>query len=926
MAIAQSIPPEFSGITQLSGYHPCDHDCEQIHLLGHIQPHGILIGINESELKIVQISENTNQFFNLSASSFIDQPLSVLFPQSQIDILRSFFDHRDLEIFNPIKITVQIQEKDYSFQGIIHRSDGLLILEMEPLLKDSDPNFGFYFLAKSAAASIRKAESFEEMSNLLAQQVRKITQLDRVMIYRFDLDNSGIVIAEEKDEHVESFLGLHFPAADIPELARKLYYKSWIRQIVDVNSYPVPIIPSNNPITQETIDLSFSTLRSVSPIHIKYLQEMGVSASFSISLINDDKLWGMIVGHHFSPRYIEYEIRKTCEFLGQVMSIEIVNKFERQLKIVQEKIKITQARLKKNILHLDQSINRIFSQDVENILDLVNAQGAVVCLGDRISKIGICPPQRFLTSLILWLENKSEDVFHTNYLSQLYPESLSIKDIASGILAISISLNYTSYHIIWFRGEVIQTVNWAGDPSILTLDGELSPHRSFELWKEIVNAKSLPWDEMEIEAAVELRGTLMLAALEFSQQSLKQEAEQSQIASQAKSNFLARMSHELRTPLNAILGCTQLMHYEDFQDLHNHEFNEYVDIISHSSEHLLSLIDDVLEMSKIESGKTVLEESIFDFGLSLKMLQEIMEVRAKAKSLQLIFVMHPSLPQYIKSDERKIRQVLMNLIGNAIKFTDNGYIMVRISSGVTELESPKVVIHFEIEDTGKGIAPEEIDKLFKPFVQTASGRESQVGTGLGLAISQQFVQFMGGEISVNSTLGKGTVFQFNVTAEEMPNDAIKTPQKKASEVSPKSVIKVQIQPDSIINKEISNLRILLVEDNQFNQMIALRLLAKLGYQADCATNGLEVLKALEIKTYDLILMDVQMPKMDGLEATRRIRLLEKESDSSNRLVIVAMTANAMAEDRENCFAIGMDDFISKPIKMEYLGEILEKYR
>jgi light-regulated signal transduction histidine kinase (bacteriophytochrome)/CheY-like chemotaxis protein len=927
MTIAQSILPESWDIAQLAGYHLCDR--EQIHLLGHIQPHGVLIGINESELKIVQISENTTQFFNLSASSFIDQPLSVLFPQSQIDVLRAFFDHRDLEVFNPIKITIQIQEEDYSFQGIIHRSNGLLILELEPLPKDSDPNFGFYSLAKSTAASIRKAEGFEEMSNLLAQQVRKITQLDRVMIYRFDLDNSGIVIAEAKDEHVESFLGLHFPSADIPDLARKLYYKSWIRQIVDVNSYPVPIVPLNNPITQETIDLSFSTLRSVSPIHIKYLQKMGVSASFSISLINDGKLWGMIVGHHFSPRYIDYEIRKTCEFLGQLMSIEIVNKFEHQSKKAQEKIEITQSRLKQNILHLNQSTDHIFSQDVENILDLINAQGAVVCLGDRISKIGICPSQEFLRSLISWLENKSEDVFHTNCLSQLYPEALSIKNVASGILAISISLNHTSYHIIWFRGEVIQTVNWAGDPSKLALDDGLSPQRSFELWKEIVNAKSLPWDKVEIEAAIELRGTLMLAALEFSQQSLKLEAERAQVASMAKSNFLAKMSHELRTPLNAILGCTQLMRYEDSQSSQNHKFNEYVDIISHSSEHLLSLIEDVLEMSKIESGKTFLEESIFDLGLSLKRMQEIMEVRAKAKSLQLILVMHPSLPQYIKSDERKIRQVLMNLIGNAIKFTDNGYIMVRISSGVTELESPKFAIHFEVEDTGKGIAPEETDKLFEAFVQTASGRESQTGTGLGLSISQQFVRFMGGEIAVASNLGKGSIFQFDIIAEEVPNDAIKMDQKVVAKPAPKKssgVTKTQIQPDVSTNREISTLRILLVEDNQFNQMIALRFLAKLGYQADCAVNGFEVLKALEIKSYDLILMDVQMPEMDGLEATRRIRLLEKESDCSSRLVIVAMTANAMAEDRENCFAIGMDDFISKPIRIEHLAEILEKYK
>jgi light-regulated signal transduction histidine kinase (bacteriophytochrome) len=376
----QSTQSEFSGGSQPIVCKECE--CDQIHLFGHIQPHGVLISIDEIAQKIVQISENTIDFFNIPASLLIDKPLSELFTQVQIDILKSFSHHGDLEVFNPLQITVQIQEKNYSFQGIIHRSHGLLILELEPLSQNLDSHLEFYYLAKSAVAAIRKAEDFAEISDLLTKQFRKITQLDRVMIYRFDLDNSGIVIAEDKDEQVESFLGLRFPADDIPELARKLYYKNWLRQIVDVNAQPVPIVPFNNPITQEPIDLSFSTLRSVSPVHIKYLQKMGVSASFGISLISDGKLWGMIVGHHFSPRYIDYGIRKTCEFLGQIMSIEIVNKYEQQLKKAQEKIKIVQSKLKQNILDSNQSISHIFSQDLEDLLNLVNAQGAVVCLGD----------------------------------------------------------------------------------------------------------------------------------------------------------------------------------------------------------------------------------------------------------------------------------------------------------------------------------------------------------------------------------------------------------------------------------------------------------------------------------------------------------------------------------------------------------------
>ena len=917
MVLLQAISPN---VSNPFGYENCDQ--EQIHLLGHIQSHGILIGINELDLTIAQISDNTIEFFNIPASSLIEQPLSILFPEPQIDILVSFLSRKDLEIFNPTKITIQIEQNKYLFQGIMHRSDGLLILELEPLPTDSDSSLSFYHLAKSAAANVRQAKDFAEMSGLLVQEIRKITQCDRVMIYRFEPDNSGIVIAEAKDEQIESFLGLHFPADDIPELARKLYYKNWLRQIVDVNSHPVPIVPLNNPITQEPIDLSFSPLRSVSPIHIKYLQKMGVSASFSISLISAGKLWGLIACHHFFPQYIDYEARKACEFLAQVMSIEIVSRYEQELKTAQKKIKIVQAKLKQNILGAKQSINQIFSQNADSLLDLVNAQGVAICLSDRISKIGTCPPQKFISSLVLWLETKSEDVFHTNCLSCLYPEAQAVKDIASGILAISISLNHTSYHIIWFRCEVIQTVDWAGDPNKLALDDEweLNPQRSFDLWKETVKAKSLPWDEVEIETASELRSTLMLAALEFSQQSLKLEAERAQVASQAKSSFLARMSHELRTPLNAILGCTQLMNLDNSL---TQTIGEYVNIISYSSDHLLCLIDDILEMSKIEAGKIVLEETQFDFHLFLHNLREMMQIKAKDKNLQLIFAVHPNSPQYIKADERKLRQILLNLLGNAIKFTNQGYVLLHVSLMDKKEASSKAIIHFELEDSGRGIAPEEIDNLFEAFVQTSSGRESQTGTGLGLAISQQFANCMGSHISVSSALNKGTVFQFDLEVEQLV--------EQLSDVEiEQSQTKVSVQPAIEIVEEsrkqdLSNsLRILLVEDTAYNQIIALKFLEKLGYQADLAVNGLEVLKALEHKFYDLILMDIQMPEMDGLEATRRIRLKEKESMAINKVKIVAMTANTMAEDRENCIQIGMDNFIGKPIRIDELDAVLQK--
>lgn len=247
--------------------------------------------------------------------------------------------------------------------------------------------------------------------------------------------------------------------------------------------------------------------------------------------------------------------------------------------------------------------------------------------------------------------------------------------------------------------------------------------------------------------------------------------------------------------------------------------------------------------------------------------------------------------------------------------------ILRVSLLTTDQALSKSTLHFEIEDTGRGVAPEEIDKLFQAFVQTASGRASQTGTGLGLVISQQFAHFMGGHITVSSDFGKGTIFQFDITVEQISTETFNADQVIDGEQSSHKLV-----AEGNMQDNNASLRILLVEDNSFNQMIALRLLAKLGYQADCAVNGIEVLKTLEHKSYDLILMDLQMPEMDGLEATRRIRLLEKATPASNKIKIVAMTANAMDEDREKCIMVGMDDFISKPVRINNLSEVLNKYK
>jgi PAS domain S-box-containing protein len=399
---------------------------------------------------------------------------------------------------------------------------------------------------------------------------------------------------------------------------------------------------------------------------------------------------------------------------------------------------------------------------------------------------------------------------------------------------------------------------------------------------------------------------------------LQEALESAKVASRAKSEFLSNMSHELRTPLNAILGFTQLI---SFDENLSSEQQERLQIVSRSGEHLLSLINDVLEMSKIESGRTTLNLQEFDLYQLLQDLKDMLRLRAESKGLYLQIQRHSQVPQFVKSDEMKLRQVLINILGNAIKFTQAGGVSLTIACESANQDN-QIHLSFRIKDSGFGIAAEEIDNIFAAFIQSESGRKSAEGTGLGLPISRTFVRMMGGDIRVESELGEGTTFSFNIQAEIGTASnliSVKPAPNSTSALNDKATD----QTDQT-NFDKSTVSILLAEDNLVNQKVALQMLKRLGYKADVVINGVEVLKKIATTSYDLILMDVQMPEMDGIEATIAIREKEKNLNVAP-LKIIAMTANAMIEDRDRCLAIGMNDHLSKPVRLEELKACILKW-
>jgi PAS domain S-box-containing protein len=388
-------------------------------------------------------------------------------------------------------------------------------------------------------------------------------------------------------------------------------------------------------------------------------------------------------------------------------------------------------------------------------------------------------------------------------------------------------------------------------------------------------------------------------------------------ANRTKSKFLANMSHELRTPLNIILGFTQLLLRGR---LLTAQQQEYLDTILRSGEHLLGLINDVLEMSKIEAGRASFNETSFDLYRQFNTLNEMWKPKATAKGLQLTVERQADVPQYISTDESKLRQVLMNLLSNAIKFTEAGRVSLRVRKSEVRIRghkgpknsahsslSPLSYLCFEVEDTGAGIAPDELKILFNAFSQTETGRKSQKGTGLGLAISREFVQLMGGDLTLETQVGQGTVFRFDIPLVVAAAVEGSPPQPHQRAIG--------LAPDQ------PRYRLLVVEDCNDNRQLLVNLLESIGFEVQQAANGQEAIALWESFAPHLIWMDLRMPVMDGYEATRQI----KSQLRSQKTVIIALTASAFEEECKTAIAAGCDDFIRKPFREEEIFEKMAQY-
>lgn len=905
-------------------------DKEPIHISGTIQPHGILLALDETTLEIKQASINTLEQLQIPHEVILNKPLDNFITKQALAYLRSQLDSK-LPLKDLSSIVWVLNNKH--FEVSMHRSGGLLIIELEPVDTALTETMR-YQLYRQTHHSIEKIHHVDDLHNLFQQAVelfQQLTGFDRVMLYQFMKDDHGQVMAEIKPPELETFLNLHYPASDIPKQARALYIKNSIRIISNVNAEPVPIEPNNNPLLNEPLDLSYATLRSVSPVHIQYLKNMGVGASMSISIIIENKLWGLIACHHRGIKYLNSTLRNCCQLFGKALAWQIADLRTKTILKNYENHRHQAASLY-NILSGHEKWPNELKRYEKEFLSLVNAVGATICHQGQYLLFGMTPDIAMIRKIAAFIiKQPPENLYITDSISQSFAAASECKTTASGIIAIVLEPTEGDI-IMWFRPGIVQTVNWAGNPNkaVTNINEQLTPRVSFALWQEQVSGQSLPWEKSEILIAEEFKRFLMEVKFKHYYRKAQEEShkrlsfvEQTRINQNA---FIDKICHEIRNPINGILGSLELLNdllrrieeknsdvsiTKDLEEAHSH-----LKSINACTQHQAVITNDVLTLSKYEQGKIEADKINFDLIATIKDSALMYQSQIKNKGLQF----HLKLPEetiLVKGDAKGLKQVLVNLMSNTVKFTEKGTIILALEC----LKTDSIASCFEISiiDTGMGMTPLEQERLFKPYMQAnAKVASTYGGSGLGLYISQKIIENMNGNLIITSEKNVGTTVKFSFICEQLTEN-----EKQVFEKKP-----ISLPPNQSINHSTADKYILIVDDNDINRRVLTGLIKKLGYgNVDTAENGNQCLEKLfntdKNKQYVIIFLDIEMPGIDGYETATIIRKKEREL-GLKPIQIICSTGNVREIYKARAEEVGMNSFLEKPLTKKAICTELEK--
>lgn len=718
-------------------------DREPIHIPGSIQPHGALLALAE-DATIARASANTAEWLGAAPDALLGRRIEEVFGEEGASRIRHALALDDPREANPLRLRAAGRALD----GLVHRHDGVAIVEVEPA-PDATPAEARANAAafRRALIEVQRARGLRALCDSIARSVRELTGYDRVMVYRFHDDWHGEVIAEARAERMDPFLGLHYPASDIPVQARALYLTNWLRIIPDRDYAPVPVLPA----TGRPLDLGLAALRSVSPVHLQYLRNMGVGATLTISLIRDGALWGLIACHHESPRHLAYEVRASCELLGQLFSARIGAAEEDELRDADLLRAGQMAAVTEALAATDNWITELAADPA--LLELVGATGAAIVAEGRVEPVGDTPAPAALQAMVTRLAAMDGALFATDQAAAELPEA----EGATGVLAVPLTDSREQW-LLWFRPEVVQTVDWAGDPRKPVEEApvpgstvRLSPRGSFALWKETVHGRSIPWSAAERRAALALRRVVAEVVLRRVEEvaALNRALARSNAELDA---FTYIASHDLSEPMRGIHNYAAMLR-EDYGDQLGEEGNGWVETMMRLSRRMDSMIDSLFEYSRV--GRTELEVAPTDLQAVLAGALDTLALQIRESGTE-IRVPRP-LP-VVPCDAERVGQVFQNLIHNALKYNERDEKWIEI--GYRQDAGSPVVLF--VRDNGIGIAEQHHDVIFRIYKRLHPRDRFGGGTGVGLTIVRRIVERHGGRVWLESEPGAGTTFFFTL--------------------------------------------------------------------------------------------------------------------------------------------------------------------
>ncbi len=746
-------------------------DSEPVQTPGCIQAHGALLVLRLGDLRILQASENTFELLGVAAASLLGQPVHRVVAAAGEARLRELLQGPTLERSTAYALTLPARAGQPALDVCVHMLDGVVMLELEPTGRAGGHTDGDCFLlVKSAVGRLQGASNVRRFCQQLTEEVRTITGLDRVMVYRFHADLHGEVIAESQRDGLAPWLGLHYPAGDIPQPTREIFKRIWIRPLPDAAGPLVEMLPLANPDSGRPLDMTHCALRGASVMYTEYLANMGVAASLTMPILRDGELWGLIACHHETATQFPYPVRAACELLAQVASLQLKSAehaeelaYRLRLEDVHQQLVARSAR-EGDLLAL--------TAHRPSLLDAIDVSGAALYHLDRWWCVGQVPEMTQLDALAVWLqaqpamESTTRPVFVSDALSRVCPAASGLEDVASGVLAAALSRQRRGL-LIWFRPQTLHNVHWAGNPNDDQPPGgahgqRLTPRASFELFTESVRGRSLPWTDLEIDAALRLRSLVLELVITRAERLADLNADLTR-SNEELDAFAYVASHDLKEPLRGIHRYAHQL-LEDATAITG-DNRLRVENLTRLTVRMDSLLDSLLHFSRV--GRMELELEDADLNA---VLDEAIEMIGAGRAGCPCRIGRPRRLPNVHCDPVRVREIYSNLLTNAVKYRRNAEAHIEVgcidaddSAGRGAAPGETVGQRvFYVRDDGIGIERRHHEQVFRMFKRLHARDDHGGGVGAGLTIVQKLVQRHGGRVWLDSTLGIGTTFYFTL--------------------------------------------------------------------------------------------------------------------------------------------------------------------